>query len=158
MTALDAAHTDLAARIAAADRAGDWQERSVLEPLATVADHLRRVADHPDSAHYRADKTGALVAGAIKAQEEAFWAYAGWPDDDTEPAHLIAAATKVLQQVTWAARVVLWQAAQAALDGTDPAVFTEQAAELQAAARAVAAWADMVAARAVPDPDRKAGR
>jgi hypothetical protein len=156
-SALEAAHADLEARVAAADRSGDWQERSVLEPLASVADHLQRIADHGDSAHYRADKSGPLVTGAVRVQKEVFCAYGGWPHGDSAPARRMAEATEVLGQVVDAVRIVLWQAAQAARDGAAPVIYTYQTGDIRKAARAVARWADGVAATAVPDPDQENG-
>jgi hypothetical protein len=50
---------------------------------------------------------------------------------------------------------VLSQAAQAAIDGTDPVIYTDQATELRTAARRFARWADDVAATAVSDPDQE---
>jgi hypothetical protein len=84
-----------------------------------------------------------------------FCAYAGWPHDDSAPARRIAEATDVLGQVVDAVRIVLWQTAQATRDGATPVIYTYQTGDIRKAARAVARWADDVAATAVADPDQE---
>lgn len=153
MSTLDAAYEELQARSRAADEAGDWAERSVLDGLVDVADYLRRVADHPHS-RYRADKAGPLLAAAVSLQREVFLAYAAWPDEDsTSAGRLIVESTKVLAEACDAVRRVLWRAAEAELHGETVAVYQSTAREVTGAAAAFGRWASSVAADARPDPE-----
>jgi len=146
---------DLRARTAAADAAGDWRERQVLSPLTDVADHVKRIGDHPDSVHYRADKAGPLVHGALRVQNEALLAYAGWPDEDNGATRVIEDATQALTEVAEAVRRAMWSAAGSTNDPDRPAgtLYRSDAAALTAAARDLARWADRLAGQAVRDPE-----
>ncbi len=79
-TSLADAHRELVERCQMADAVDDWRERTLLAPLVDVADYVKRVGDHPDSAHYRAEKAGRLMQSAIAVQCQALMAYAGWPE------------------------------------------------------------------------------
>lgn len=108
-SALAAAHDDLLRRCHTAGRAGDWQEAVILSALADVADHVKRIGDNPDSAHYRAEKAGALLTVAIRLHRDALLAYGDWPEDDAseqamdEASRLLDDAAKHAQQTMWKA-------------------------------------------------------
>jgi hypothetical protein len=108
-SALAAAHDDLLRRCHAAERSGSWQEGTILSALVDVADHLKRIDDTPDSAHYRADKAGALLTAAIRLHRDALLAYGGWPEDDPNE-DAVLTATKLLEDVTEHVRKAMWQA------------------------------------------------
>lgn len=153
MSPLEAAYMDLRARTAVADAAGDWQERQVLAPLADVADHVKRVGDHRDSSHYRADKAGVLVDAALRVQRETMLAYAGWPDDDHPVTRAIEDATKVLSSVVEAVRRAMWSAGAGDSYGLDGALYRSDAEAVTAAGREFSRWAQALAANAVADPE-----
>jgi hypothetical protein len=154
VSTLEAAFKDLLERSAAADRAGDSQERSVLSPLAGVADHVMRVADHPDSSHYRADKSGELVRSALRVQEEVFWAHAGQPDDNSPAGQVIDDACRALNGVLDAVRVVLWRATVAGRAGRPVELSSTSASELRAAAQVLVRWAGSLPTRRDSEADR----
>lgn len=139
MSALSDAEAELVRRAQRAHRAGDWQERSVLEPLAHVADYVKRVGDHPDSAHYRADKAGPLVWWAIRVQRAAHEAYA--PGDEAT-AEAIGRATKALSAAADAVNQALWLISR---NGAGAAVSTDRlAGAAEALSHAVdLAWAEI---------------
>ncbi|MGH9209870.1 MAG: hypothetical protein ACRD2C_04220 [Acidimicrobiales bacterium] len=147
MSALEAAYMDLRQRSAAADRAGNWREARILEALCGVADYVKRVGDHPDSAHYRADKAGDLAQSAVWVLRQSFMAYAGWPVD-TDQYRAIAAASDTLETVARAVEVALWRIAPGG-----GALWQSDADQITEAARAVSRWAERIAAEAVPDPE-----
>jgi len=146
---------DLRARTATTDAAGDWQERAILSPLADVADHVKRIGDHLDSSHYRADKAGPLVDGALRVQNAALLAYAGWPDDEHPAARAIEDATHQLTAVNEVVRQVMWSFAAGANgdSGWPDLLYRSDVAALTAAAREFTRWAAGLAAQAVPDPE-----
>ncbi len=146
-TTLDQARTDLAQRAQAADEAGDWRERNLLAPLAGVADMVCRIGDHTHSAHYRADKAGALVESALRVEQRALSAYGGVDVDDDD--HRIDAAAEVLATVARAVRSYTWAVARFENGGD---LFCESDAnELRSALFAFRRWVDGVVATAVPD-------
>lgn len=146
-TALEVARSDVARRAAAAEEDGDWSERAVLVHLATVADMACRIGDHPDSAHYRAEKAGPLLDAAIDLQSECLNAYVG--EGDEKVGGDLEQANDALRRVATAVRNAMWALAGtrhgAALDDSD-------ARQLRAAASGFTAWAEGVAARARPEP------
>jgi hypothetical protein len=105
MSALGQAHDELVARVQQAERAGDGRERAILDPLADVADYVKRIGDHPQSAHYRADKSDALVWWAIRVQRAAHEAHA--PGDDAT-GEAIEHTTKALRVAAEAVMKALW--------------------------------------------------
>jgi hypothetical protein len=149
VTILDEARQDLAARVTAVGATGDWDEQSILAPLADVADHVCRVGDHRESAHYRADKAGALLSAAIRLQRETLLGFAGWPDEGW---HLrtIVEAFDVLEQVRQAVGTVAWMAARQARDHCST-LYESDARRLFEAARQFSGWVEDVAD--TPEPD-----
>jgi hypothetical protein len=139
VSALADAYEDLCRRVQRADRAGDWRERSILEPLADVADYVKRIGDHRDSAHYRADKAGPLVWWAIRVQREAHEAYA--PGDDAT-AEAIGRASRALSDAADAVNKALWLISR---NGGQAAVPTDRlAGAAEALSQTVdAAWAEI---------------
>jgi hypothetical protein len=105
VSALERAHDELVARLQRAERAEDWPECSILDPLADVADYVKRIGDHPESAHYRADKAGELVWWAVRVQHAAHEAYA--PGDDAT-GEAIEHTTKALRAAGEAVNAALW--------------------------------------------------
>jgi len=150
VSALEQAHADLRARSAAADRAGDWREARLLEALGGVADYVKRIGDHPGSAHYRADKAGDLVIDAVHVLRLAFLAYAGWPQD-TPQAAAIRGAVDALQTTCRAVERALWSNTRTGGVG----VFAFDLGAIGDAARTFVRWADALAATAVPDADEE---
>lgn len=146
-TALEVARSDVARRALAAEEDGDWTERAVLAHLATVADMVCRIGDHPDSAHYRAEKAGPLLDAAIDLQWQCLNAYVG--EGDEKVGGDLEHANDALHRVATAVRTAMWALARtrhgAALDEDD-------ARQLRAAASGFTAWADGVAAQARPEP------
>jgi hypothetical protein len=149
VTILDEARRDLSARCSAVGDAGDWAEQSILGPLADVADHVCRIGDHAESAHYRADKAGALLAAAIRLQRETLLGFACWPDEGW---HLrtIVEAFEVLEQVRQAVGAVAWITARNARDHCS-VLYESDARRLFDAARQFTGWVEEVAA--TPEPD-----
>jgi DNA modification methylase len=76
-TPLDAAREHLSRRLVSLDHSQTWRERAIISPLFDVADMVCRVGDHPDSLHYRADKSGDMVSAALRVRGVAFEQYAG---------------------------------------------------------------------------------
>lgn len=145
---LAAAYEDLLVRCQICDDAEDWHERSILEHLADVADYVKRVGDHPDSSHYRAEKSGPLIDAAIRVQRQAMLAYAAWPDYDHETHEAIHGATQVLLEAAVAVRMFQWVAA-ATYRGP---LYRSTAREILDAAANFSHWAKTVTANAAPDP------
>lgn len=112
MSALEAAYDDLRRRVRAADRAGDWQERSILDPLASVADYVKRIGDHGASAHYRADKAGDLVWWALRLEREALVAYARDERGDNATEDALERAAEVRARAAQTATKALWLVAR----------------------------------------------
>jgi hypothetical protein len=108
-SALAAAHDDLLRRCHAAERSGDRQEGAILGALVDVADYVKRIGDNPDSAHYRAEKAGALLTAAIRLHRDALLAYGGWPEDDANEDAVLTAA-KLLEDVAEHVRQTMWEA------------------------------------------------
>ena len=77
VSALAAAHDDLLRRCHAAERSGHWQEAVILSALVDIADHVKRIGDNHDSAHYRAEKAGVLLTAAIRLHCNTMLAYGG---------------------------------------------------------------------------------
>lgn len=156
--ALEAAYMDLRQRSAAADRAGDWRERCVLEPLTDVADYVKRVGDHGDSAHYRADKASELTAAAVRLLRETFLAYANWPDDAESAGGAVVQATRALDAALEAVNRALWCIGHAVSDvraDKPDAVLASDAAAIAAAARRFDSWVRTIADQAIPDPEEQ---
>jgi len=144
-TALELARADVAGRALVAEEDGDWAEQAVLGHLASVADMVCRIGDHPDSAHYRAEKAGPLLDAAIDLQWACLDAYVG--EGDEEVGSDLRQANDALRRVATAVRDAMWALAAtrhgAVLDADD-------AYQLRAAARGFAAWANALAAQ--PEP------
>jgi hypothetical protein len=149
MSVLDAARRELAARSCATGEAGDWAEQSVLAPLADVADHVCRIGDHDESAHYRADKAGSLLAAAVRVQCETLLGYAGWPEGSPEERAIVDAFDQ-LEEVRQAIGIVTWTAARHARDDTS-VLYSSDAQRLFDAAHQFGRWVDEVATTAQPD-------
>jgi len=141
-TSLADAHRELVERCRMADAVDDWRERTLLGPLVDVADYVKRIGDHADSAHYRAEKAGCLMRSAIAVQCQALMAYAGWPDDGPAYATLDK-AHELLETLASAVEAVAWSTARAAKEDVDrPGPYAADFDQLRSAARAVLAWAD----------------
>jgi hypothetical protein len=140
VSALSAAFDDLRRRAQQADEAGDWRERLILEPLASVADYVKRIGEHGVSAHYRADKAGDLVASALRVQREAVLAYARSErgEDDAADDELHRAA-RALAQAAVAVEQALWSMARGWADGLPVDGLLRAAQALSAAVEAQAA-------------------
>ncbi len=155
-TALADAHSELRERCRLADAVDDWRERTLLAPLVDVADYVKRIGDHPDSAHYRAEKAGGLLEAAIRLQCQALMAYADWPDDGPDDGPTCATIDKafdVLGNVASAVEAVAWSTARAADDDeSTPGPYRSEVAQLQGAAKTVLAWSDALAGSARHDP------
>ena len=140
---LDVARADLDQRLNAADRAGDWREYEILSPLASVADMVCRIGDHPDSAHYRASKAGPLVDAALRVHLACMQAYLG---ADAGPAvDELAKAHDIVGQVVGAVRTVMWAIAQGA-HGED--LTDDEFRRLRQATAELSAWAEAGPTRA----------
>lgn len=149
VTILDAARRELGARCSDAGEAGDWAERSILGPLADVADHVCRIGDHRESSHYRADKAGALLAAALRLQRETVLGFAGWPEGTVEE-RTIVEAFDVLDEVRQAASAAAWMAARQARDSGD-GLYESDVCRLFDAARRFSCWVEELATTAKPD-------
>lgn len=155
-TSLTDAHSELVERCRLADAMDDWRERTLLTPLVDVADYVKRIGDHPDSAHYRAEKAGALLRAAIHLHCQALMAYAGWPEggaDDGPACAIIDMAHELLEDLAVAVGDVVWSTARVAKDdeaGASP--YRCDVDQLRDAAKAALAWADGLAASARQDP------
>lgn len=123
MTTLEDARQDLAKRYQAADAAGDFAERDVLNPLADVADYVCRIGDHRDSAYYSADKAGALLHAAIRLQRETLTRYAD--DEGIRAAEQIEDGARRLDELAEVVIAMMWDLArgnEVSLDGLVPQV------------------------------------
>jgi hypothetical protein len=149
MSVLDEAWRDLAARCNAVGEAGDWDEQSILGPLADVADQVCRIGDHRESAHYRADKAGALLLAAIRVQRETLLGFAGWPEEGWHE-RTIVGAFEVLEQVRQAVGTVAWTAARQARDHCS-VLYDSDARRLFDAVGTFTGWVEEVAS--TPEPD-----
>lgn len=137
MSALFVAYAELCRRAQQADEAGDVCERLILEPLASVADYVKRIGDHGGSAHYRADKAGDLVYSAVRVQREAVLVYA-WSErgeDEAGDAEL-AWAAKALAEVAAAVERALWATARGRATGLPVNDLVRAAQALTAAVEA----------------------
>lgn len=150
MSMLDGARRELAARRHAADETGDWRERSILGPLADVADHVCRIGDHPERGHYRADKAGALLAAAVRLQRETLLGYAGWPEDCAEEATIVDGYALV-DDVCRAVGRLAWTAARGAR-GDRGELYESEARALRDVARRLSRWIDAHTASTVREP------
>jgi hypothetical protein len=139
-TALTAAHDDLLRRCHAAERSGDWQEAVILTALVDVADHVKRIGDNPASAHYRAEKAGALLTAAIRLHRDALLAFGGWPDNDASE-QAMDAASRLLDGAARHAQQTMWRAMRAARDETR-VPREELTGELVHAGRQLARWTE----------------
>ena len=137
---LEVARADLLRRTHEAADRGDWQEHAVLTHLATVADMVCRIADHPDSTHYRAEKAGPLLDAAVRVQGECLTAHLLGADEHA--AGRLERATEVLAQVADAVLPAMW-----AIAGAEHGVEldADDIRQLRLAAAAFATWADGVA-------------
>lgn len=137
MSAMSAAYEDLRRRAQRADEADDWPDALILELLGSVADYVKRIGDHRDSAHYRADKSGDLVMSALRVQREAVFAYARSErgDDDAADRELERAA-KALAEVAGAVEGALWAVAQGWASGLPVDGLVRAAKALTAAVEA----------------------
>ena len=157
---LERARQDVARRALAAEDAEQWQERAVLGRLAVVADMACRIGDHPESAHYRAEKAGTLVEAALRVELECLNAYLG--DGCDETAEELAQACRAVEILAEAVRAAMWSWAHA----DSAAVLDDDARrDLRRAAGAFSRWANRVADRAVaasalalPEPVDRHGR
>jgi hypothetical protein len=136
---LAAAHDDLLRRCHAAERAGDWQEGTILSALVDVADYLKRIGDHPESSHYRAEKAGALLSAVIRLHRDVLLAYGGWPEDDTNE-RAVLTGSRLLEDVTEHVRQAMWQAMRAAR-GDTPTMSRPDTDSLVHVGRQLARWA-----------------
>jgi hypothetical protein len=148
-----AAQQELERRYRQADADGDGHERWFLHDLVDVADYTRRLALPTTSAHYRAEKSGALAAAADEVQKVAIIGFAGWPEntdtEDTRPhptEQAITDAFEILGDVRAAVRTGAWLAASGG------ELYESDAQRIRRAAREFSAWADRLADTAVPDP------
>jgi hypothetical protein len=146
---LAAAHDDLLRRCHAAERAGDWQEGTILSALVDVADYLKRIGDNSESSHYRAEKAGALLIAAIRLHRDTLLAYGGWPEDDTNEQALLT-TSRLIEDVAEHARHAMWQAMRAAR-GDRHAMTASEADGFVHAGRQLARWG------ARQHPERSAG-
>ncbi len=140
---LDLARADLARRASLADKAGDAKECALLEHLASIADMVCRIGDHPDSAHYRADKSGPLLRSAAHLQLECLRSYLGGADDDAQAE--LDEATDVLEKVQAAVRRAMWVIAGAHRGAN---LEDDDLRALTSAAKAFTTWASAVVDRA----------
>lgn len=138
-SALAEAHNELLARCHAAERAGDWCEAATLSALVDVADYLKRIGDNPDSAHYRAEKAGALLDAAIRVQRTAMLSYGGWPEDDANE-HAVVAASRLLERTADHVGQAMWHAMCAARGDAQP-LGRHEAGELVHLGQELARWA-----------------
>jgi len=145
---LEVARADLLRRTHEADERGDWQERNVLAHLATVADMVCRIADHPDSTHYRAEKAGPLLDAAVRLQGECLNAHLLGADEHA--VGRLERATEVLAQVADAVQPAMWAIA-CADNGVE--LDADDICQLRLASSAFAAWADGLAATTRRGPD-----
>lgn len=145
---LEVARADLLRRTHEADERGDWQERNVLAHLATVADMVCRIADHPDSTHYRAEKAGPLLDAAVRLQGECLNAHLLGADEHA--AGRLEQATEVLAQVADAVQPAMWAIA-CADNGVE--LGADDIRQLRLAATAFTTWADGVSLPRRSDPD-----
>lgn len=155
-TSLSDAHSELVERCRLADAIDDWRERTLLAPLIDVADYVKRIGDHPDSAHYRAEKAGALLQAAIRLHCQALMAYAGWPEggaDDGPACATIDMAHELLENLAVAVEAVGWSTARAANEDQSSArPYRSDVDQLRQAAKAALAWTDALPASARQDP------
>lgn len=142
-TPLDLARSDLARRASLADEAGDANEWALLEHLASIADMVCRIGDHPESAHYRAEKSGPLLRSAAYLQLECLRAYLGDADDDA--AAELEQATDALEKVHDAVTRAMWASAGARRGAT---FEDDDARAVKSAVKAFTDWAGMVVERA----------
>lgn len=148
-----AAQQELERRYRQADTDGNWRERWLLSELVDVADYTRRIALPTTSAHYRAEKSGALAAAADRVQQVTLIGYAGWPESgDEDGPHPTERAIKdafdILDDVRSAIRTGAWLAAS----GPTAELYESDAQRILRAAQSLSRWAKELAETAVPDP------
>jgi hypothetical protein len=153
MSVLDLARRDLAERCSAFAEADDWDEHSILSPLAGVADHVCRIGDHRESAHYRASKAGPLLASAICVQRETLLGFAGGPLHEWHKG-VIVAAFDVLEEVRQAVTAAAWAVARPTA-GFGGLLYESDVRELRDAARRFTCWTEELAPTALPDPSEE---
>lgn len=146
---LPSARDELLERCRLADAAGDWQEREILSLLADVADYLKRIGNHRDSTHYRAEKAGALLHAAIRVERETLLAYAGWPEESDDE-RAIMEASELLEDIIGQVRAAMWRSGRHAR-GDDSLMCRHEAAELSTVVRRLSRWADEQVLKAGPD-------
>jgi hypothetical protein len=113
-TPLDAAREHLSRRLVSLDHSQTWRERAIISPLFDVADMVCRVGDHPDSLHYRADKSGDMVSAALRVRGVAFEQYAGidsWPEEHAAHLTSLHQLNELAEQLNRALELVLWDLA-----------------------------------------------
>ena len=138
-SALRDAHEELRTRAEAADADTNFIEGGLLWALADVADHTKRVADHPGE-YYRWEKVSVLAAAALRARTCVF--RAGVDGDDDEA---VSEACRSIMGVEENMAGVLGRLAEGR------PLRRSQAARLAEAVRELATWSEGVVAGAVPD-------
>lgn len=142
-----AAHGELIARARAAGRTGD--EVVLWESLESAADYLRRIVDHGDSRHYRAEKSYELVASALRVQREAITEAAADIGRDVDEQYLdrIYRMYRLVEDVHLQLTGVMWCAARG---GEIP---DWRVPDLQKMLRGLRRAVEQLCADAYPDPD-----
>jgi hypothetical protein len=136
-------HQELIERARAADRIGAADAR-LWESLASVADYLRRIVDHGDSRHYRADKAGELVASALRVQRDAMADLAGDLDDPW--IERLYDLHHLADNLTTGLTAAMWSATQ----GRE--LFTWQTTDLRRAVDDLRRCVNRLCDQAIPDP------
>lgn len=96
---------DIERRAQAADAYGDYDEARLLFALAGCADFVRRVALPTASAHYRSDKSGELLACAVRLHWLCLDDYAGQADGGVleDGGAALAKVVEAVSGLMWAA-------------------------------------------------------
>jgi hypothetical protein len=100
-----------------------------------MSDHVKRIGDSPESAHYRAEKAGVLLTAAIRLHRNTMLAYGGWPEDEPNE-HAVLTAARLLDDIVDVVQQELWQAMRAARATSSP-----QPSDLVQAGDTLARWA-----------------
>jgi hypothetical protein len=125
-----------------AEGASDGDRAALLNELAWLVDHVRRIAQSPSNyGHYRAEKAGVLLSSALRVHRLSLEDYAA-PRAGTLPGTELRRTAEVLETVAGAARQVMWRAGRP--------VSPRVAREVSNAGHSVAAWAHEVAGRVGP--------
>lgn len=118
---LEAAQRVLAGWRQAADLRGvRGPQISILSGCEDVVDHVRRITLPTASAHYQADKSGPLVAAALRIQTATLLAYGedcGTPPDALD--ETLATVAEHLEAAVTASRAVGWDLARCGTPSTD---------------------------------------